>query len=174
MNPALGPFAIAALLLVIAGVLKALRPHDTAVALQMMRLPVSDTPVRAGGLAEALLGVAALVTVDAVIAALVAISYAGFCCFVVCALVRRLPIASCGCFGRVETPPSRLHVAIGLGACAAAIGMALDAAVSPLEVVTQHFPVSAAYVLLVVVGVFTSFALLAALPRSRALRASLT
>lgn len=167
MNPALGPFAIAALLLVIGGVLKTVRPHDTAVALELSGLPVGDVAVRGGGAAEALLGVVALVTVDVAVATLVAISYAAFCGFSARALARGLPIASCGCFGDIETPPRRLHVGITLGACLAAIGMALDAAVSPLDIATDGALEAVAYVVLVAVGVAASLALLTELPRSR-------
>jgi hypothetical protein len=39
MNPALGPYAIAAGLLVLGGALKAVRPTDTAIALGRAGLP---------------------------------------------------------------------------------------------------------------------------------------
>jgi hypothetical protein len=167
VNPALGPFAIAALLLMIGGIAKAVRPGDTAVAVEAMGLPGGDTAVRLGGCVEVVLGLAALITVDVPIAVLVAISYAAFCGFVSIALARRLPIASCGCFGRTDTPPSWLHVGITAGACVAAIGMTLDATDSPIDLATGHGASSAAYVVLVVAGVLTSFALLTVIPRSR-------
>lgn len=166
MNPALGPFAIAAALLVVGGALKALSPHDTAKAMRLMRLPANDSLVRVGGVVELALGIVALVAVDTVVAVLVAISYAAFCAFVTLALVRRTPIASCGCLGKVDTPPSLVHVGVNLGACIAAIGMAFDAAVSPLDVTAEPFPDGAAYVVLVAVGVLLAFAVLTVVPRA--------
>ena len=168
MNPALGPFAIAAVLLVVAGALKARQPSDTATALDRMGLIRNEMAVRASGIAELALGVAALAVADAVVVVLVAMSYGAFFIVVSVALVRKLPLASCGCFGKVDTPPSLLHLGIGLGALLAAVGMALDPAISPLEVVTGHFPASVAYVVLVAIGVVTSFELLTLLPRARA------
>ena len=61
------------------------------------------------------------------VAALVAVSYVGFAGVTVLALVRHLPIDSCGCLGRMETPPSWRHLLV-LGAAAAG---ALGAAVAP-------------------------------------------
>ena len=167
MNPALGPFAIAAILLVVGGALKAVRPHDTAYALRAMALPGSERVVRAGGVAEVALGVAALVTVDPVVAILIAVSYAAFAAFVALALARRLPITSCGCLGRVDTPPTVVHIGVCLGACVAAVGMAIDTAISPLDVVTGDALESAAYVALVAIGALTAYALLAVLPRAQ-------
>ena len=168
MNPALGPYAIAALLLVVAGALKAVHPTDTAIALERMGLPGREAGVRAGAAVELLLGLAALTIVDAVLAALVAVSYGMFSAFVGVALARQLPLSSCGCFGKIDTPPSGMHVGIGLGAMVAAIGMAVDPAISPLDVVTDHLAGGIAYAALVVVGVLTAFGLLTLLPRARA------
>lgn len=169
MNPALGPFAIAALLLVVGGVLKALHPHDTALAVRRAGLPGSEGAVRWGGVAEGCVGVAALLTGSVTIALLVAVSYGAFCAFVAVALARHLPIASCGCFGKPDAPPSWLHVGVTIGASMAALAVAIDPTISPLEVVTRHFPESSAFVALVVVGVLASFAILTLLPRMLAL-----
>lgn len=165
MNPALGPFAIASVLLVVAGALKAVRPHDTARALRAMGLPGSETGVRVGGVVELALGTLALVAADALVAVLVAFSYAAFCAFVVIALVRRLPISSCGCFANIETPPSLLHVGVATGACIAAVGMVVDPMISPLDVVTEHGLESAVFAVLVAVGVLAAFAVLTLVPR---------
>jgi methylamine utilization protein MauE len=167
VNPALGPFAIAALLLVLGGVAKALRPHDTAVAVELAGLPVNDAVVRAGGVAEAVLGVVALVTVDVPVAVLVALSYAAFCSFVALAMVRGLPIRSCGCFGKVDTPPDLVHLGITAGAFVAAVGMALDTGASPLDAATDHGTASTVYVVLTAIGVLATFALLTVVPRAR-------
>lgn len=61
---------------------------------------------------EALLGGAALAVSARPVAALVALSYLGFAVVTVLALVRDLPIDSCGCLGRLETPPSWRHLLV--------------------------------------------------------------
>ena len=70
--------------------------------------------VRAGGAAEVVIGVGALAVGGPVFAALVALSYLAFAGFVVVALRSGSPISSCGCFGKVDTPPSLVHVVIDL------------------------------------------------------------
>jgi hypothetical protein len=50
----------------------------------------------------------------------------------------------------------------------AALAVAIDPTISPLEVVTRHFPESAAFVVLVAVGVLASFVVLTVLPRTLA------
>lgn len=169
MNPALGPFAIAALLLVVGGALKAWHPHDTALAVRRTGLPGSEGAVRCGGVAEAFIGAVALLTASAIAAVIVAVSYAAFCAFVAVALARHLPIASCGCFGKTDAPPSWLHVGVTIGASVAALVVAIDPTISPLEVVTRHFPESTAFVVLVAVGVLATFVILTLLPRTLAL-----
>ncbi len=169
MNAALGPFAIAAGLLLVAGVLKAARPHDTAVAVEKMGLPLSDWVVRVGSAAEAALGVLALVVASRLVAALVAASYLLFLAFVVVALARRLPIASCGCFGRADSPPSLVHAGVNLAAVLAAAAVAVDPGRSPLELVGEASLESTAFALLVVVGVAAAGLAVTALPRVLAL-----
>jgi len=169
VNAALGPFAIAAGLLLVAGVLKAGRPHDTAVAVRKLGLPLPDWAVRVGAAAEAALGVLALVLASRVVASFVAASYLVFLTFVVIALVRALPIASCGCFGRADSPPSLVHVGVNVAAVLAVIVVAVDPGRSPLELVGGAPLEGAAYALLVVVGVAASGLALTTLPHVLAL-----
>lgn len=169
MNPALGPFAIVATILAVAGASKVLEPRDTAGALRAMGLPGGDRIVRVGGAVEVVVAAAALVATGVVVALLVALSYGLFAAFIAVALVRRLPIASCGCVGRAVTFPSRVHVGLNVAACLAALGMAFDPSVTPLEVVRDESVAAvAAYVALVVVGVVLSFRVLTQAPRPSA------
>jgi hypothetical protein len=168
VNPALGPFAIAAVLLVVAGALKVVHPDDTALALRGVGLPANRAVVRLGGLVEGALGLMALVTVGALIAAMVAASYALFCGFVGIALVKHAPIATCGCFGKVDAPPSLVHLGLSLGAVVAAIGMAADTTLSPVDLLSEAFTEAAAYVLLVLVGAVAAFVAMTWLPRALA------
>jgi hypothetical protein len=128
----IGLYLVAAGLLCVAGVGKAARPDDTARALAPWLpgppgLPVMRWIVRTGALAEALLGAIAIAFPRPVTAALVALSYLGF--FGVVAVARRRggPLATCGCFGRPDTPPTGLHLVIDMALAFAAAGVALRA-----------------------------------------------
>lgn len=126
----IGPYLAACVLLVAAGVAKVARPMDTARAVTAV-LPVplraSRTLVRGGAVAEAVLGAVALAHPSPVPAALVAASYLGFAGFVLVARARGGPLATCGCFGRPDTPATRTHAAVTLGfAVAAAVVAAAD------------------------------------------------
>jgi hypothetical protein len=132
----IGLYLIAAGLLVVAGTAKAARPDDTARALVALlpsppSLRMLRDVVRVGALAEAALGVVALAFPRPATAALVAVSY---CCFLgVVAYARRHggPLATCGCFGRPDTPPTALHLVIDLVLAAAAA--AVVAAGAPVQ-----------------------------------------
>jgi Methylamine utilisation protein MauE len=169
VNPVLGPFAIAATILAVAGASKVLEPRDTAGALRVMGLPGGDRVVRVGGVVEVVVAAAALVATGVVVALLVALSYGLFAAFIAVALVRRLPIASCGCVGRAVTFPSRVHVGLNVAACLAALGMAFDPSVTPLEVVRyESVAAVAAFVALVLAGVVLFFRALTQAPRPAA------
>jgi len=134
----IGPYLVAAGLLVVAGVTKAVRPDDTARALAALAggtgrtvpLRLTRTIVRVGALAEALLGIAALVAPRPVTAALVALSYAAFAVVVAVAWRRGGSLATCGCFGRPDTPPTAVHLLLDL---ALAVVAAVVAAGAPTD-----------------------------------------
>lgn len=101
-----------------------------------LRAPFSSLrrALRAGAAFEAVLGVAGLAVVwtDADVAAMavasfVAASYAAFAVVVLAVRRRGGPLATCGCFGRPETPATLLHVLVDLGLSVAAAGVALAA-----------------------------------------------
>jgi hypothetical protein len=161
-----GPFAIAASLLAIAGVAKAAQPAATAGALAALRLPHRRWMVRAGGLAEALLACAALVTGSVTLAILVAASYVGFAVFVAAALHKGTPLSSCGCFGKIDTPPHPLHIAIDLLAALAAIGVASHGGASIGDVLADQPMAGVPFALLVVIGVAAAGLTMTSLPRT--------
>ena len=111
---------VAAAVLALAGAAKVLDPVMTAGALRTMGAPVPGWLVRVGAVAEVLLAVAAVVWGGGLLWALVGLSYTLFAGFVVLALVSGRPVGSCGCFGRVDIPPTWLHVVVNavLGAAA--------------------------------------------------------
>ncbi len=123
-----GPFYAAALLLAIAGAPKVVRPASAVRALASARLPAAAPLVRALGAAEVVVGIGAVVVGSTTFALLVAASYLAFAGFVALALRRGGVLASCGCFGRDDTPPTALHVVVDL----AAGGVALAVAARPL------------------------------------------
>jgi hypothetical protein len=166
MTIASGPFAIACVLLALGGAAKAVRPGDTARALDGVGVRVPAWGVRLGGAAEAVLGTVALVRADSVTAALVAASYLAFAVFVIVALVRDAPIATCGCFGRADSPPSLVHVGIDVVAAAAAIVVALDPGAGIADVVTDQPVAGVPYLLLVATGVLCAYLALTLLPRT--------
>ncbi|MHB1928108.1 MAG: MauE/DoxX family redox-associated membrane protein [Acidimicrobiales bacterium] len=120
------PYAAAGLLLAAGGLAKLRQPADTARALRSAGLPASPGAVRAGSAAEVALAVAAWTAPAATVAAvLLGASYVVFAAFVGLALRRRWPLATCGCLGRPDTPPTLAHVAIDAGAAAAALAWAV-------------------------------------------------
>lgn len=124
----IGPYLVACLLLVGAGLAKAVRPGDTARAVaDTVPLPVAllAPAVRAGAAVEAGIGLCGLAHPAAWTAGLVALSYTGFAAFVLVVLVRGGPLASCGCFGTPDTPATRLHVVVDLFLAAAALAVAV-------------------------------------------------
>ncbi len=169
MTIAAGPFVIAAALLAIGGVLKAIKPGDTANALRGVGLPAGALLVRVGGVAEAAIGVWALVTADRAAAVLVALSYLAFTGFVVVALVRGAPIASCGCFGKADTPPSWVHVGVNLVAVVAAVVVAIDPGVGLGDLLADQPLAGVPFVLLTLTGLFLAFLALTLLPRTQTL-----
>jgi Methylamine utilisation protein MauE len=169
VTPAAGPFTIAAALLVAGGLLKAARPDDTATALRLSGLPVGSLVVRVGGVAEAGIGTVALVAGDRISAVLVAASYLAFASFIAVALVRDTPLATCGCFGREDSPPSRLHVVLTASAAASAVAVAVQPGVGLATAMRTQPLAGVPYVMLVVCGVAFAYLALTSVPRLLAL-----
>ena len=161
-----GPFAIAACLLAVAGFAKAAQPESTAGALAAMQLPHRRWMVRLGGLVEAGLACAALLTGDVVLALLVAVSYLVFAAFVVAALRAGAPLASCGCLGKIDTPPHAAHVVMDLLAASAAVGVAISGGSSIFHVFAEQPWGGAPFAMLVVIGVAAAALVMSALPRT--------
>lgn len=136
----IAPYLAACGLLLAAGLAKAFRPDDTARALAGLvgrRRGAGAGPgagpaglraaVRLGAAAEAALGLAGLLALVPGIAAGVAASYAGFCAFVLYARRRGGVLATCGCFGSLETPPTGLHAGLDAAFALGAAWVALRA-----------------------------------------------
>lgn len=131
--PALtGPALVAALLLAVAGAIKAVDPAMTVGALRALRLPSSPGLVRAGAGAELVLGAVAATTGAPAAWWLVAVSYLAFAVFVVAALRAGTMVGSCGCFGREDTPPHSVHVVLDVALAGFAVAAAVGE-VAPLD-----------------------------------------
>lgn len=145
--------AVFSLLLIATGLAKLVRPHDVEKALSQLGLP------RLGGIgyliggAEVVVGTAALFFPPVLVAQ--AVLYAGFALWVIWALRSDVPLASCGCLGRDDTPPTVAHVVLNLIAFSvsslAAFGVPLDLSGGFGAVATG---------LAVLVGVYLSYVIL--------------
>lgn len=134
MEAATAAYFAAALLLVAAGVAKTVAPLTLVRALRAaglrLRAPLLARWVRGFAAVEALLGVVAVVRPSPLVAAAVGLSYAGFTAFVLRALRSDSPLATCGCFGQTETPPTPGHAAVTGGFAVAAASTAIGPAAS--------------------------------------------
>lgn len=124
-------YASAAVLLVAAGAAKLSRPAPGVADLLGFRAP---TPlVRLVGASEAAVGIAALL-VGGPAAWAVGLLYASFAAIVLRAVL--VKAGSCGCFGRLDAPPSRVHV-LGNLALAAVSFAAAGTDAAPVQAVAQ-------------------------------------
>jgi hypothetical protein len=170
MSALAGPFAIATAVLALGGALKALEPADTAHALTALGLPGGRVLVRIGGALEAVVAIGALVTGNAALAAIVAASYIAFAVIVAIALRSGKPISSCGCLGKIDTPPSLVHVAVDVVCAGVAAGAAVAATaeIALPDVLADQPLLGIPFLLLVAVGTGLVLLSLTALPKTLA------
>lgn len=121
-------YAAGSLLLVFAAVAKLAFPRPAADLLGILGLPARTWIARLVGCAELTLGLVALAVGGPFPAAAAAVVYSLFALVSLLAINRGL--ASCGCFGQVDSPPSRIHV-IGNIFFAAVCALVVRAGVSP-------------------------------------------
>ena len=173
MSVLAGPFAIATVLLAVGGAAKAVRPRDTAQALTAVgirfpRVLPARVVVRVGGAVEAIIGIAALLVGGPVLCALVALSYVAFAGFVLVALRTGAPISSCGCFGKVDTPPSIVHVVLDLAFAGVAAAAAFVGDVALPDVLGDQPLLGIPFLLLLVIGCSLVFLAFTSLPKTMA------
>jgi hypothetical protein len=160
-----GWFFLVAALLVWSGIRKFADPEPTSGALRAAGLPSSRLSVLGLSSVEVAVGTAALLFSGATIAWAVAAVYAGFAAFVTLAISRRLPIASCGCFGKADTPPTWIHLVINLAAVGGALAHAAAGGPSLPAVLAEQPLAGLAYVGFLGIGVYCLYLLLSELPR---------
>ncbi|MEY2450389.1 MAG: hypothetical protein QOH79_3865 [Acidimicrobiaceae bacterium] len=172
MDALAGPVLVVAALLVLAGVLKVVRPAPTSGALRAMRLPSSWLLVRGLGLGEVVVGTAAGSTFARTWLVLLAAAYLAFAAFVTAALAADAPLQSCGCFGQTDTPPSGIHVALNVGAAGTAFAAALSGTPALTDTLADQPWNAFPFVLLVAICVYLCVLVVTVLPLTLGSRAS--
>lgn len=119
--PLQGLVYAAAALLVLAGAQKARDPLPLVRAARSVGLRLPRGLVRGLAVLEGLIGLAALLDGSRWTALAVAVSYAVFTAFVVLARRRGGVLASCGCFGKADVPPTLAHAAVTAAVALAAL-----------------------------------------------------
>lgn len=121
-----GPFAIAAVLLLVSGIAKMSQPQTTVDAMRAAGLPSGVVLVYLLATVEIGVGAIGLLVGGRAAAVAVAAIYLGFGAFVVLTKVRGTPARGCGCLGaKSDTPPGGVHLAVDILAFAAgAVAMA--------------------------------------------------
>lgn len=171
MDALAGPYLASAALLVAAGGAKLRDPLPLMRALMSVGLRAPRRLVQVAAAGEAGLGGLAIATGSALAAAGVALSYAAFTAFVLVALRRGGVLASCGCFGKADTPPTAGHVAVTAGLAAVAAAVAARP-VGPLGDLLSGSPWGGVPLLLSSAAVaVTAYLVLALLPGLKAVRA---
>jgi hypothetical protein len=97
----------------------------------------------------------------------VAASYVGFAAFVGLAMSRGGVVASCGCFGRPDTPPTRLHLVVNVVAACLALAVARDPFGGIGGVVADQPLAGLPYLALTAACVWFAYLALSALPTLR-------
>jgi hypothetical protein len=154
--------AIALGLLGASGVVKLVDPEPTTGAMSIARLPASNPLSRLLGLVEVVVSVIALAFAGPAMLASAAL-YSAFTVFTLYALTTRIPLQSCGCFGREDTPPTTIHTVFNATATGALVylfltgGVPVDWALPSVELVL--------YLGFTMVAVYATYLLMTRLPQ---------
>lgn len=164
MEALAGPVWIAAAVLALAGGAKLVDPAPTRGALAAMGLPWRGPVVPAMAVGEVAVGVAAVAVGGTLALAALGTWYLGFCGFVAVALARRVPLASCGCLGSEDTPPTPGHLVVDAVLAVCALVAATDPFGPVDEVLADQPAGGVALVAWVAAGVVVTYVILAVLP----------
>ena len=170
MEALAGPVWIAATVLALAGVGKLIDPAPTRGALAAMGLPWRGPVVPAMAVGEVAVGVAAVAVGGSLALGALALWYLGFCGFVAIALARRVPLASCGCLGREDTPPTPGHLVVNALLAVSALVAAFDPFGSVDQVLADQPAGGVALMAWVAAGVAVVYLILAVMPATVAAR----
>ena len=117
--------AIFACLLVTTGFAKLRRPGDTSRALAALGFPNRRWLGTLLGAIEITIGASVLLLASPIALLGQALIYTSFSAWIGFALVRKVPIASCGCLGTPDTPPYWGHLVLDISAAVASMAAAL-------------------------------------------------
>lgn len=165
-------FAVTAGLLVVSGRSKLLNPAPTLGALDAAGIATERPVATYLGVAEIAAGLAGLLVGSGIGAVPVGVLYLGFAGFVAMALARGWPIQSCGCFARIDTPPTWAHLAFDLAAAAGAVVQVVTRAPSPLDAALGLGWRGVLLTAAVVAGVAAAYHLVFVLPTRRRRRSA--
>ncbi len=158
------PFFVASALLALAGGAKLARPEPTVGALRSVGLPANRTLAQAFGFTEVLIGSIAIIVGGPLVASLVAVAYLAFTGFIVVALHTGGAVASCGCFGTDDSPPTRVHLVLNLLATATAVGAAVGGVGGIAEIMADQPAYGLPFVGFVALGTWFAYLALSVLP----------
>lgn len=145
------------------GVVKLIDPDPTTGAMSAARLPSSNVLSRTLGSVEVAVAVTALASGWVVATVGASGLYLAFALFTFSAVRNRIPLQSCGCFGREDTPPTAIHVVYNLAAAAGLVALPIVG----LDPIDWALPVTelALYIGFAIVGVYASYLLMTRLPQ---------
>ncbi len=158
------PFFVASALLALAGGAKLARPEPTVGALRSIGLPANRMAAQAFGLVEVLIGSLALILGGALVASFVAVAYLAFAGFIALALRMGGAVASCGCFGSEDSPPTIVHLVLNVIAAAAAVGAALGGVGGIAEIMGDQPALGLPFLGFVALGTWFAYLALSLLP----------
>jgi hypothetical protein len=159
-----GLFFLATALLIVTGTAKLIDYRPTEGALRIAGLPARKQWVWLLACSEIAIAIVAFIFGGVVGGLAVAAIYLAFTGFVVIAMLRRLPLQSCGCFGKVDTPVSVGHLIVNLGAVASGIVVAVIDAPGLVDVLSRQPLYGIPYLGFVAVGTYLLALVLTKLP----------
>tara|TARA_B110000014_G_C20011826_1_gene524643 strand:- start:129 stop:641 length:513 start_codon:yes stop_codon:yes gene_type:complete len=157
-----GLFFVICEVLVISGVGKILSPKPTESALSTVGLPSSPSVVRALGITEILLGVSGVVMGGQYIPIAVGVLFALFAVFIIF-VIRHDDLATCGCFGAMNEPPTLLHASANIIFMVIALTAIGIDGIS--EVIDRQWASGIPFIISVLLGALAIYLCLVFLPR---------
>jgi hypothetical protein len=159
-----GPVAVAALVLAVGGFYKLRDPAPTATMFATLGLPSSPGLVRGVGVVEIAAGTATFLVGGPVATGGVAALFAGFTLITLRLVRLGDAAASCGCFGRLSSRPSFVHVGVDAAAAVVAAIGALTGTPGFLELRSDLPAAGVPQLLLVALGAWLVVVTLTVLP----------
>lgn len=150
--------------LIISGGTKLVDPGPTAGAMTTARLPASRGLVYAMAMWEIVAGAVAVVIGGRLGGSVILSTYAGFAMFIAYALHNDLPIQSCGCFGRADTPPSMMHLWVNVSAALAGAWLILRGGAGLASILQDQPLLGIPYVGFLAIGAYAIVLALTELP----------